>query len=179
MKCDFDIGYLGRIRSKECNVKNLVITSPNQTVTSINGNSGNYYHSMNIRILKISSQTVHYLPAGNANLLPNLEAIQIYKSSLKSIARRDLEPFKSLTDLIVHLNDVETLDDDLFESNHELRNIYFIKNKLTYIGGNIFKPLVKLDRAFFKDNICINQSAFGPIQLKELKTKIRRTCLKV
>lgn len=174
LECNFDIGYLSNIMSKQCSVKNLDITTPNQEVTSINGHSDNYYQ--NIKILKILSQTVHFLPNGIASLLTHVEAIEIFNSSLKSITRSDIEPFKSLKNLYIHSNDLETLDSDLFESNREMRNIHFNQNKLKFIGKDLLTPLEKLDRAFFKDNICLNKSAFGPIQLKNLKAEIAIKC---
>ena len=122
----------------------------NETVTTINGQAANFYHSENVKMLDIDDQTVRYFPKGLEKIFPNLEGISIYNSKLKKISKSDLKPFPALRELCLHNNELETLDSDLFEFNPELRLIYLNSNKLKQIGANIFDSLTKLENVYLQ-----------------------------
>lgn len=159
-----------------CSVKNLLVTTPNEIIKTINGQSETHYHNQNIKILYILLQTVNFIPSGIAKFLPQLEGIQIQNSKLKSVSRDDLKFFTNLKEIMFYENDIEKLDNDVFSSNLELIFVHFENNKLKVIGENILGPLKKLQKAYFRGNNCINLNADNEIQKLELKHEFRENC---
>jgi hypothetical protein len=161
MKCtikgmsDSWIGVFGNY----CKAQDLVITEPNQTITSINGQTESYYHSQNIKSLYFDGQTVNFMPKGLEKLFSQIEQIVIYNSSLKEIKKEDLAPFPMLRTLLTWSNDLETLSSNLFEANPELTHLKMNQEKLKFVGENILSPLNKLIRADFSSNPCISMYA--------------------
>lgn len=157
-----------------CRVMDLVITSQNDTITSVNGQVAPL---TDVNIVHIFHQTINYFPKGLDKLFPNLEAIQLLHSPLKSIEQSDLKPFGSkLKKFIVGGNQIESLNNDLFEYNSELRWIGFQENKLKSVGKNILKPLKKLQRAYFDDNECIDKAALNEKELSGLVAELEEKC---
>lgn len=159
-----------------CWVKNLIVTTQNQTVTSINNQTGNYFHDKNIKFIYIAYQTLNYMPIGIVELFPNITALQIFDSKLKSIKKRDLEPFRSLMEVYFQSNLIESLDNDLLEHNQEIRIAHFTNNRLKFVGENIFNSLKKLERVDLTDNICISRGAVNPSEIEILKAEIKEKC---
>lgn len=159
-----------------CAVNKLVITAPNQRVTSINGQTGIFRHYQNVKVLSVHQQTVHFIPQGIAELFPNIEVISIVNSNLKSIEQSDLKPFTELTEIYLYGNKLEKLDSDLFESNPNIIHIDFSSNQLKFVGKNILKPLTKLEYADFEGNSCINKVAGNRSEVEELISESEYEC---
>lgn len=116
------------------------------------------------------------MPKEIEKFFPDLEAIKIIMSNLKSIKKADLKPFSKLKELCLGKNDLETLDSDLFEFNRELRFVSFYQNKLKFIGEDILKPLKKLEDARFMYNCCISQEALKSSDIPELVDSLTKQC---
>lgn len=158
-------------------MKNSLITSRNQIVTSINGQSSSFYQTKSVSFISFfDPQTVNFLPSGIEKFFPNIEGIEIHNASLKSIEQSDLKPFKNLKEMWLNSNELEELDSNLFEHNLELLYINFSKNKLTAVGEDIFKPVTKLTQAFFSNNVCINKDVGSQPQISELASEMRLNC---
>ena len=164
------------VSGRQCKVSNFVVDNQNEAVTTINGQAANFYHSENVKMLDIGSQTVRYFPKGLEKIFPNLEGIAIYNSKLKKISKSDLKPFPALRELYLHDNELETLDSDLFEFNPELRLIYLNSNKLKQIGANIFDSLTKLEQVYLNSNPCINREITSHSEIPSLKAEIIEKC---
>lgn len=161
---------------KRCKVTKLIIQKPNEVIESINGQTGKYYHQKKITILDIEFQNVSYVPQGLEKLLPQLAALVIIESELKSISQSDLKVFKHLVELDLRSNDLVALDGDLLIFNPMLKSIHFGFNKLRYIGENITLPLRNLEEAFFIGNICTDMSVWSPEQFSNLTSELRSKC---
>jgi hypothetical protein len=120
------------------------------------------------------------MPKGFEKFFPDLNQIAIVNSKLKAISKSDLIPFKNLTDLILYQNQIEVLENDLFERNLLLKMIDFESNKLQYIGENTLTPLTKLESADFELNPCISLSTSSllAIQISKMKADIKLKCTK-
>lgn len=142
-----------------CKVENLSITEPGVTITSVNGEIDTPFKANDIKLLFVEDRTVNYFPLGLENFFPNLEGIQISDANLTSVSQVDLKPFPKLRRFFVNFNNIETLDDGLFDFNPELEDINFDNNKLKKISGNILASLTKLKSAQFTDNVCVHKYA--------------------
>lgn len=156
--------------------KNVNITAPNQTVTSVNGLEPIYYRSQNVTMFSMLSQTVFYVPLGIETFFPDLQGMEIANSKLKSIKQADLKPFGKLKELWMYGNGLETLDGDLFEFNPELLFINIDNNILKTIGGNIFDGLKKVERINLLNDFCINKSAVSRCEVFELIAEMQEKC---
>lgn len=179
LECDFEddtwgVGFVEQ--AKACAVKNLIITSPNQTVTTVNDRGAAFYENHDVRILKIKDQAVNFMPLGIDQFFPDLVVISITNCSLKAIEQADLKPFRDLQELYLHNNEIETISSDLFEFSRQLRFIHFSWNKIKFIGENVLKPLTKLRRADFYDNVCIATSSLTAPQMAKLLNEIKEKC---
>lgn len=157
-----------------CGVSGLKISSTDDTITSVNGQS---VPLTDVNIVHIFHQQINYFPKGLDKFFPNLEAIQLSYTPLKSIKQADVKPFGSkLKKFILGGNQIEDLDSDLFEFNSELRWIGFQENQLKTVGKNILKPLTKLQRAYFDDNKCIKKAALNANELPGLVLELEEKC---
>jgi hypothetical protein len=159
-----------------CNVRNFAITSTNQTVTNINGETESFLHNQTIRALRIDSLTVEYFPKGLARIFPHLHGIRLTNSKLKLITKDDLKPFPGLRVLYLYKNLLETLDDDVFKHNPQIFRISFHGNKLKVIGENVLMSLKKLNNADFSNNICIDKNAENESEILQLIIDLESKC---
>lgn len=166
---DWNFGAAG----KTCYMKNVVVTAPNQMVTSVNSRSG--LKDSEVKLIRADFQTINFIPSGIEKYFPELLGVAIMNCHLKSIEKSDLKTFDKLIYLHIASNDLETLPNDLFEFHTELRTIQAYNNKLKYVGENIFAQLKSLQYAQFSNNICINPddslSHQIPALIQELKVK--------
>lgn len=179
LECDIITGgFLAMGIMKYCKAKNLIITKPNQTITSVNGQPASSFVDQNVKGIYVYSQTVNYFPRGSEKFFPDIEGIQIGFSKLKSVDKCDLESLRKLRHLYLHQNDLESLDADLFENNLELEVIYFNSNKLTSVGEFILSKLTKLEQAYFQLNVCINKDVWTKTEIPNLIAELRTKCPK-
>jgi hypothetical protein len=79
MKCTIiKISWGYDVSGNDCEVKELVTTEPNQTITSINGQTETYYHTQNIKGMRFEFQTMIFMPKGLEKFFSQIEAIQIF-----------------------------------------------------------------------------------------------------
>lgn len=173
LECEFSEFELGEETLRLCLAKNLIVANPNETVTSINGNTEVL---TDVHTLIINGQVVNYFPTNIHSFFPNLNFIRVISSSLKSIVQADLKPFTKLEKFSAEDNDLVELDSDLFEGNTELRWIQFWNNNLNLIGENIFTPLEKLEFAEFSSNQCIDFNVWGREEIHLLQAWIVSNC---
>lgn len=133
-----------------CNVSSPAITSPNEMITSMNGDTA----PTNYQGLYFGFMVVHYLPRGISKFFPLLRALRIDKCGFKSIQAADLEGLSDLQFLWIRNNDIEELSSDLLKFTPKLNQLNFARNKISHVGKNL------LDRTFkiidFTGNKCID-----------------------
>jgi hypothetical protein len=158
-----ETGYEDVKSGKECRIRhgftNLVITSPNEEITSINGNSGSDAIRNDVKAFFASSHVIYYFPRGLEKFFPNIKVIYINNCQLKTITKQNLEPFSQLTKLYLQFNEIEELEDDLFAANEKLLYINLHSNKIKFIGDPTFEPLKHLNTLYLHNNPCINKDA--------------------
>lgn len=121
----------------------------------------NVAFNINAVRLSINNQICQYVPVDTDKFFPNLETLRIWSSGLTRIIQADLKGFKELRELLVPLNEIESLDSDLFLQNKKIARIDFSRNKLKNVGLAFFTSLKGLTYANFINNNCIDESFKG------------------
>jgi len=146
----------------QCFLENtLNITSRESAV--INSETGYHLKGMsNANVTCFFSDDYHvieYFPRNLKNIFINLNMIYIHNGPLKEIHQNDLRPFPNLLQLGLSYNDIEYLEDGLFDYNPELAYISIESNKIIHIGSQVFENLNKLSWLYLQDNTCIDMVA--------------------
>lgn len=145
VECDFVVeNWDADVSGNVCKTKNVGVAGKDLTVTSINDQTRSYYHSHDVKMLRIEKQTVHYLPRGFGNFFPNIVGVYISESKLKSISKKDLKQFSNLLHFSAVDNDLQTIDADLFVFTPNITQISFSRNNLRAVGTNVFSRLENL-----------------------------------
>lgn len=174
LQCDYVTNiWLHKVTGKTCLTKNVEITAPNQTVTSINGET---FPIKFVKMILFYQQTVNFVPNGIEKFFPALTAISFSQSKLKAIGKSDIRPFNNLRILYIANNEVEQLSDDLFEFNTELQAFVATNNSLKSIGSNILTPLAKLEYVDLRGNVCINEAAESASQISKISQHFIKNC---
>lgn len=134
-----------------CSVYDLEITSPDDTITSVNGETEPYF---NYKRLLINNQKVSFVPRNIANFFPQLTTLEISNSSLEWIEQEDIRDLKNLKILNLEKNSIEILEKDLFDFNTKLETINISENRLQFLHKGIFYKLGGLRSIDLKQNNC-------------------------
>ena len=101
-----------------CNVKsNLMIKTAQETI--INSTKGSHIedHTNNdVKAFVIQNYTVNYFPARIETFFKNIEFIDIRHCNLKEVHQVHIKPFPKLRGIVLYGNDIEVLENGLFES---------------------------------------------------------------
>lgn len=125
----------------------------------------------------ITLETVHYFPQGLEKIFKNLRAIWIEYSHLKHIHQSDLRELKNIVFLNLQSNDIEVLEQGLFDFNTKLKYINLHNNKISKIHPNVFDNLSQLITLFLTSNNCINKFASGSTDhIQEFVKEIKKEC---
>ena len=174
LKCEIEKKVVWSIEreAEECNTRNVDISSRNQEITSVNGQT----EPTSAESLYTYGQTVHYLPKGIDRFFPNLKVLTVDRSNLKSLTQDDLKSLTQLVVVIFNHNDLESLDGDLFKYNPNLDRVEFSKNNLKYIGENLSNNLNDLQVINVHMNPCINEKAESFFEIPALIRKVKSQC---
>jgi len=126
---------------------------------------------------RIYNITTRYFPRGLDGLFKNLKVIEISNGQLKEIHQTDLKPFINLEVLYFQSNDIEILENGLFDYNKNLTYILFNKNKLVHIDGSVFEKLHHLTDLYLYGNECINDfTVNNSTVLQKITKTIKSQC---
>lgn len=117
------------------------------------------------------------IPAGIGSVFPNIEALTVWRSNLKSVSSRDLQQFGNLREVWLFANELEYLESKLFQYNPKVEVVSFNSNSIKFIGANFFDYLPKLQKAYFVYNDCVNGDAVDDKKLVSIKDEIKKNCL--
>lgn len=173
LTCEYSCEVEYQVISRVCRCKVIDFNShKRETISEVDG----LPDASNVELLLIDEQKMKFLPENIHNFLPNLKGIVIDSSELVSFTKNDLKPFGQLIFLFIGNNNIEELENDLFENNKALQWVSFINNFTKRIGGDILNHTESLQFANFQRNSCINFKAVGKDQIERLKLFIRRDC---
>jgi len=162
LQCKYTSGLWGTLGTVYyCMVQNSIsITSLDvATVDSISGTHLVGYNNDNVEGFSIIQGQVHYFPRGLNNFFKNLKGIEIANTGLKEIYQSNLKDFPKLTNLWLYSNDLEILEENLFQFNPNFEKMVLNSNKISQIAPTVFDKLTKLSSLYLESNICINMKA--------------------
>ena len=101
--------------------------------------------------------TIHFFPKGLNNFFKNLKLIQIQSCKLREIHQSDLIVFSNLTYFYLVGNEIEVIEEGLFNFNPNLEVVGFWESKIIHIDPNVFDHLTKLSYFWFGYVRCVNK----------------------
>lgn len=112
-------------------------------------------------IIKSENESVRFLPAGIKKTFPKLVGLYSYECGLTHLERNDMRQFgDDITYANFGRNLLTALEDNLFEYNSNLIDIFFSFNPFKYINAELFlnlKQIKKIRIVEFNYSGCINQ----------------------
>ena len=175
--CDykyFSWSVLGN--SYTCQVINLNVTQANEILTKVSGKHCPRLSNIQVKAIDIRREICEFLPQNIMSHFPNLEILQIMNSKLKVITQTDLKPFTKLRVLHLIANQIDSLEQNLFQFNTNLVRIDFKHQSIKFISYNLFDNLKKLSLADFESSGCVNIYALQREGIDNLKKEIRINC---
>lgn len=175
-KCNFQVQSWSSVGALyTCN--NLLIESfeVKSSLESVIGVHQSGMTTNDVAALSIRDQNLPELPQNMKTFFPNLRAILLYNSGLRSISSNDLQ-FPMLEYFASMLNKVHAIDGDLFKHTPALKVISFNRNSLDYVGENIFKDLNALINVDMSANDCVDFRAWTTTQIEQLSGKLLIDC---
>lgn len=145
-----------------CELKNDVImdTQESAVIDSVSGTHRE--RKINDYVMAFNSKqkgTISFFPRGLDKVFINLVGFLFYTTDIKEIHQSDLKPFHYLEMLSMYENQIEVLEDGLFEFNPRLQFILFSHTRLTHIDPHVFDNLPKLTNLRLEKNPCIDLMA--------------------
>ncbi|XP_070509762.1 uncharacterized protein [Chironomus tepperi] len=120
---------------------------------------------------------IHFFPRGLNNVFKRLKLIEFKDCGLLEIHKTDLMPLTRLEYLNLDNNEIQVIEDELFDLNPSMRYISFKNNKIFEVHPEVFDHLTKLRYLIMERNRCINMYANdSPSQVKQVIQKIQQSC---
>jgi hypothetical protein len=173
----YKIYKLGQLYTCEVN-KTFETSDPK--IRYINGThleeSYNNSKVQSVRLIK-GFEEIKKFPEDLHVYFPNLLAIQIWNAKVKEISSADLQHFLNLKLFEFSGSHITSIPSDLFISNKELTLIWLhLSKNLQEIGRNLLGNLYKLEKVSFSSSNCINSTAEGIENVRELNKKLHILC---
>ncbi|CAG9812200.1 unnamed protein product [Chironomus riparius] len=136
-----------------CNVQNILnIYEPNTEIQDVDGQADSY------TALLIIDKRTEFLPSNLGKKFINLIALKVLEGRLKEVRQNELKSLTNLQYINFDQNDIEFLDNNVFDFNLKLKVIWLGGNKISYIGNSIFDNLIQLNNVDFRNNTCVSTS---------------------
>lgn len=129
-----------------------------------------------VKAILIEDSECDFMPREFENFFGNIEGLQISASTLKVIRMSDLRPFPELQNVWFTKNHLTSLDGNLFAYNQNLRIASFQGNQIRSISSRLFVSLNSLKKVYLGDNVCIDQNATDSFYISDLVEKISDDC---
>lgn len=158
---------------KNCYARNLTLKTSGQFIDSVNGDTTTILDD--VFGFWVENEVCHYIPQKIVAFMPNLKALGLSNSGLRTISKFDLAPFPELIRIGLYGNQLEYIDGDLFSLNTKIQSINLEDNNLLIINGPILKPLKLLNYVTFKLQ-CLQSACEYSGCIPEIIEKFSRNC---
>lgn len=160
-----------------CKAENVNVIDDNTSITSVTKSHSLGKANDDVEVFEATQQTLKFLPKGIQNFFPNLKGITISSSKLRTIRRKDIAKFQKLIFLYVPLNEIRTVDGDLFASNLGIEYISFSSNPLMlHVGHSLLEPLNYLKEVHFTSCNCISKNVQSPLLVDQMSLALAVNC---
>ncbi|KAL7014613.1 hypothetical protein ACKWTF_016030 [Chironomus riparius] len=158
--CRYDVlGYNILSSIYRCEVKNdhIIFSQESVVIKSISGRHQSSKSDSDVIGIHSSGTTILYFPQGLESFFNNLKLIYFQSSGMKEIHQSDLKPLTNLVYLSLFNNDIEVLEEGLFDFNPNLEVVGFDRGKIIHIDPKVFDNLDKLSFFWLSKNPCIDK----------------------
>ncbi|XP_070507834.1 uncharacterized protein MAL8P1.12-like [Chironomus tepperi] len=178
IECDFRNDNFDVITNQyTCDVQNnLMINSKNVEIQTVGGSHKFGKTSHDVSGLSINDKKILFMPVNLGQRFKNLFAIKVNQGRLKEISQNDLKSFEKLKYLNLDANDIESLDDDLFEFNLKLEIIWFEGNRIKNVGMSVFDNLIYLNDIDLNGNVCISKRMSNTRGMDDFLREVKKNC---
>ncbi|KAL7015699.1 hypothetical protein ACKWTF_016609 [Chironomus riparius] len=178
IQCNFTKIDFDRILDQyTCSVhSSLKITARNTEIHSVEGTHLLEKNENDVSGLSIRDKVMKYIPANLSEKFKNLVAIRIRNVKLKEVTQKDFISFHELRFLNLDANDLEVLDDNLFEFNPLLEVIWFEGNNIKVVGQSIFENMKNLRDIDLSRIVCISMRVKNQSEMATFVDQINLLC---
>ncbi|KAL7012946.1 hypothetical protein ACKWTF_015118 [Chironomus riparius] len=161
IECKYDTwnyNILGTIY--DCSVENYprIVTHESAQITRINGEHKSPRSSDDVFGFQAVNKVIRYFPRDLEKFFKNIQAIYIGSSQLEQIHQSDLKPLINLTYFYLWSNNIQVIEDGLFDFNPHLQLIGLDENHIIHIHPNVFDHLHNLRFFWLKNAPCVQQN---------------------
>lgn len=103
-------------------------------------------------LLLRNKKQIEYLPQHESVPFPNLNTINAYGCSVKSLTKLNFNGLTKLSNINLNSNQIETIDENSFDDTIELAQVDLDNNKLVALPSRVFEKLKYLKGLFLKNN---------------------------
>lgn len=175
--CTFDnnttwSGGVGQLY--RCNAKLSGIVD-SRKLTGVTGNHLSGKTNKDVGAIDISGYAgLQYFPQNMKKFFPNLVAIFLIGTGIKTLKGDELQDFPRLKLFSLSYGQLERVPANFFKATPDMRQIAFHNNRIVNVDGNVLNSLEKLYWVSFERNICISMSSDS--SLDGLIANLRRFC---
>jgi hypothetical protein len=162
-----------------CHNQNVlnIISSESAVITGAKGSLDGNKSNDDVHGFYAQNKTIDIFPRGLEKIFKNLKAIRISRGQMQEIHQSDLKPFPQLEHISLDYNNIQILNRELFNFNHNLKCISFEYNKISQIHQQVFDHLTKLSYLYLNNNECIDKTIKdNSAGVKELIKEIKFQC---
>lgn len=142
------------IEPDTCNVESEYARKNHLRIRHVMVENEASYPVANFKTLEIKDKKFWYLPKNLYEFMPNLEAIFIDNSQLRSIELESFAKLGNLKTLKITSNKVAKLSPEMFADNVNLTHLDLSNNLFTIIDSETFKNLTNLEFLGLSSNNC-------------------------
>jgi len=159
IKCRYDdsvYSIVGEIY--ECSFKRVPknLAEKSVEISNIRGTHKGSKSNDDVTGIYAKDITFHFFPKGLDNFFKNIKLIVIESCELKEIHQADLKPFAKLIYLSLYYNQIEVIEEGLFDFNPNLEFLWFYETKVIHIDPKVFDHLNNLKGFWFYEVPCIH-----------------------
>lgn len=160
-----------------CYTCEAISTSPeSEILEDVSGVHQTGKSNEDVEFLKVSAGNLPFVPKRVVNFFKNLIALEIDSNAVFSISAEDLRPFPQLEYLALFVNNIESIDGDLFYFTPHLKCIALAYNRIQHIGHDLVTVMTDLQYLYFNGNICIDKNAVTRAEVEELGPQLSELC---
>jgi len=163
----------------QCTVNNnlKMLTDESTQISGVSGTHERTKSNNDVIGFDIRFKTIHFFPKGLDKFFKNLKMICIHTSQLKEIHQSDLEMFKDLMYFYIYQNEIEIIEEGLFDFNPTLVVVGIWESKIIHIDPNVFDHLNKLSNFRFGYVPCVGQDIWETnVKVQEAIQVIKSNC---
>lgn len=160
-----------------CQVSDLHVSSANTAIASVSGLHQKLWNNINVTAFCVEdSPSMEFMPKAIDQFFPSTEAITVFNAGLKTINAADLEPFPNLRIFALENCKITSLESRLFFYNPKLITISFRNNQLQTIDDQVFDYIDSLEKLDLSKNVCIDKKGVNRYKVRQVIKEITVKC---